>query len=190
MTVLLHPLFRLPLPYRVRQFLLAALAPVAEAEVEQALALAALPAPAAQLFRTMPRPYRRHALNVAGRLYAEGQTDRQLLQAALLHDMGKWHPPSGRRVGLLVRVANTLLRRVSPGRALRRRLAAGPPSPRSWRYPWYLQAAHPRLGARLAHAAGLHPDVVALIAHHEDTAHAPEHLAAKLATLAAADSRE
>ena len=63
------------LPYRVRQFTLAALAPVAPAEVEGALRQAGLPAPAARLFRAMPRPYRRHALNVAARLTAEGVED-------------------------------------------------------------------------------------------------------------------
>src|SRR5689334_7464213 len=100
------------LPYRVRQFALAALAPVAPAEVAAALRQAALPAPAARLFRTMPRAYQRHALNVAARLQEEGAAGPTLLQAALLHDMGKWDPATGARVGVVTRSIATLLGRV------------------------------------------------------------------------------
>ncbi|MDQ2810190.1 MAG: hypothetical protein M3Z04_25200, partial [Chloroflexota bacterium] len=101
------------LPYRVRQFALA-FAPVAAAEVTTAIQAAALPPVAARLFRAMPRPYQRHALNVAARLRQAGQHDPTLLAAALLHDCGKWDAVSGRRVGLLQRIGATLLARLGP----------------------------------------------------------------------------
>ena len=178
------------LPYRARQFGLALLAPVPPAEVTAALAAAALPAPAAALFRGMPRPYQRHALNVAARLRQEGHEDVRLLRAALLHDVGKWDPACGRRVGVFYRVAATLLRRAPPGRALLKRLAAGPPGPRSLRYPWYLQQAHAALGARLAGAAGVDAETVALICAHEAPADLPPPLDALLRALRRADDQE
>lgn len=179
------------LPYRVRQFVLAATAPVAAAEVAAALQQAGLPAPAARLFRAMPRPYQRHALNVAARLVQQGHgADRHLLQAALLHDLGKWDPATGRRVGIFYRVAATLLRRSGAGRGLLRRLAAGPPGPHSRRFPWYLQAAHPALGAGHVAAAGGHPDVVALVRWHEDPDGGPARLRPALRLLAHADDQE
>jgi len=178
------------LPYRVRQFTLAALAPVAPAEVEDALRRAGLPPPAARLFRAMPRPYRRHALNVAARLAAGGAADTHLLQAALLHDLGKWDPATGARVNVVYRSLAALLRLVQPGRWVLAHLAAGPPRARSLRYPWYLQEAHPALGARLAERAGVHPDVVALIRYHQDPADIPPHLRPLLARLQRADDQE
>ncbi|MGI8587874.1 MAG: hypothetical protein ACR2M0_09335 [Chloroflexia bacterium] len=176
-------------PYRVRQFV-RALAPVAPAEVEAALRASSLPDDAARLFRAMPQPYQRHALNVAARLSQEGHTEPLLLSAALLHDIGKWDPASGRSVGLLHRVAATLLRRVGPGRALLERLGSGNPSPRSPRYPWRLQQRHPALGAGLAQRAGVDPDVVALVLHHEDADGLPPHLRGALALLQRADDQE
>jgi hypothetical protein len=178
------------LPYRVRQFVLAATAPVAPAEVTAAIARAGLPEAAARLFRAMPRPYQRHALNVAGRLGREGAPDQVLLQAALLHDMGKWDPASGRHVSVLYRVAATLLCRVPPGRVLLVRLAGGPPGSRSPRYGWYLQQAHPGLGAAMAAGAGVDADVVALIRYHQQPDGVPPHLAAPLRRLIAADDQE
>ncbi|HMA38418.1 MAG TPA: hypothetical protein VKY74_28475 [Chloroflexia bacterium] len=177
-------------PYRVRQFVLALAAPVTPDELADAVRAAGLPAPAAQLFRAMPRPYQRHALNVADRLRREGHTDPHLLQAALLHDLGKWDPASGRRAGVVPRVLATLLGRRPGGRALLARLAAGPPAARSWRYGWHLQQAHPELGARLAERAGVDPAVVALVRYHQDARGGPAHLAALLRRLQHADDQE
>ena len=177
--------------YRARQFFGAALARVDAAERAALLDAAGVPPPLAALFRRMPRPYQWHALNVARRLQMEGQTDPVLLQAALLHDMGKWDPATGGRVGLTHRVLTVLLGRVPPGRRLLRRLSSGPPPARTWRYPWYLQRQHPALGARLAAAHGAPPAVVELIRHHEDPAPplAPPQRA-RLRALQAADERE
>ena len=177
-------------PYRVRQFVLAIFAPVPAAELKAAVHAAALPADAARLVRAMPRAYQRHALNVLRRLHAQGHADPRLLQAALLHDIGKWDPESGARVGLAPRIATTLIGHVRPGRAVLRLLAAGPPDSDSWRYPWYLQAAHPTLGAQMALRAGVHPDVVSLVHWHQDAVGIPDHLRDALGLLQQADARE
>ncbi len=177
------------LPYRVRQFGLT-FAPVAAAEVTAAIRAAALPPTAARLLRAMPRPYQRHALNVAARLQQAGHHDPTLLAAALLHDNGKWDAVSGRRVGLLQRVGATLLARVGLGRRVLTALAAGPPSRRSPRYGWYLQQAHPALGADHAAAAGLPPAVVTLIRIHADRAACSPVLQPALRLLQWADDQE
>ncbi len=177
------------LPYRVRQFGLA-FAPVATAEVTAAIQAAALPPAAARLFRAMPRPYQRHALNVAARLQRAGHRDPVLLAAALLHDSGKWDAVSGRRVGLLQRIGVTLLARLGPGRRVLTLLAAGPPRRHSSRYGWYLQQAHPALGAAAAAAAGLPPPVVMLIRTHADAAACPPALQPTLRLLQWADDQE
>jgi hypothetical protein len=177
--------------YRARQFFGAALARVDAAERAALLDAADLPPALAALFTRSPRPYQWHALNVTRRLRAAGHTDPALLQAALLHDLGKWNPATGRRVTLPYRVLTVLLRRMPPGRRLLRRLGGGPPPARSWRYPWYLQRRHPALGARLAAAGGAAPAVVELIRHHEDPAPplSPAQRA-RLHALQAADERE
>jgi hypothetical protein len=178
------------MPYRVRQFLTANLAAVSPAEIEAALAQAGLPEPAARLFRAMPRPYQRHALNVAARLRREGHSDPILLSAALLHDMGKWDPASGRKVPVVHRSVVALITWCAPGRTLLRRLVAGPPPVRSWRYPWHLQQHHPELSARLAEAAGVDPDVVTLVRYHQQGAGIPARLRPLLTRLQHADDQE
>ncbi len=177
------------LPYRVRQFA-RAFAPVAAGEVTAAIRAAALPPAAARLFRAMPRPYQRHALNVATRLQGAGHSDPVLLAAALLHDSGKWDPASGRRVGLMQRVGATLLKQWGLGRRVSAALTAGPPNRRSLRYGWYLQQAHPALGADLAAAAGLPPPVVTLIRYHANLAACPPALQPTLRLLQWADDQE
>jgi hypothetical protein len=177
--------------YRARQFFGAALARVDAPERAAILAAAQMPPPLAALFQRMPRPYQWHALNVARRLRAAGHDDPVLLQAALLHDMGKWDPATGRRVLLPYRVAAVLLRRAPGGPRLLRRLGAGPPGPRSWRYPWHLQNQHPALGAHVAAAHGAPHEVVALIRHHEQLTPAlPPRQQARLRLLQDADARE
>jgi len=102
----------------------------------------------------------RHALDVYRTLRDGGHDDLALLQAGLLHDVGK----TAGRVPLPYRVANVLLRAVQP--AWLQRLAS--PDPRSWRYPFYVHNQHAARGAAMAQAAGASPTVVALIAAHHD----------------------
>jgi hypothetical protein len=112
---------------------------------EEARARRLLPETAWSLFAAMPTADRRHALDVAGRLLAAGQTDADLLAAAMLHDAAKGH-----RMRLWHRVAGVLLAAVAP-RALAR-LAS--PDERSWRYPFHLYLHHPALSAEAAVRAG------------------------------------
>jgi hypothetical protein len=143
--------------YRVRQFrdhLVARVAPE-----EAAAARAGLPAGGATLFDAMPVADQRHALDVWNRLRTAGQTDPDLLAAALLHDAGK-----GRRVRLWHRVATVLVQAIAPSRLER----LGSPDPRSWRYPFHVQLHHETLSARAALDAGCNPRVAAFIAGTPD----------------------
>jgi hypothetical protein len=121
---------------------------------ERGLVLRALPEPAVALFDAMPVADRRHGLDVAERLIAEGIDDRDALAAALLHDAAK-----GRRMRLWHRVAGVLLEAVAP--SLLVRLAS--PHPRSWRHPFHLYLHHASLSADLALEAGCAPRVAAFI---------------------------
>jgi hypothetical protein len=158
--------------YRVRQFrdhLLARVAPD-----ERAAAHEALPPAAAAVFDGMPIADQRHALDVVARLRAAGQTDPDLVVAALLHYAGK-----GDRVRLWHRVATVLVAAVAPSRLDR----LGSTDPGSWRYGFHVQRHHEQLSADAALAAGCSPRVAALIA---GTADAPD--AQLAAALEAADA--
>jgi hypothetical protein len=138
--------------YRVRQFrdhLVARVGPD-----ERGAAHAELPAAGAALFDSMPVADQRHALDVWARLRAEGQTDPDLLAAALLHDAGK-----GGRVRLWHRVATVLVAAVAPSRLE----DFGSSDPGSWRHPFYLQRHHEALSARAALDAGCGRRVAAFI---------------------------
>lgn len=146
-------------------------------------AVVVLPPPLLELFRRMPAEDRRHALRVLADLRSRGATAAPLLQAGLLHDLGK----AGAGVGLLHRVSRVALRRLAP--PLWRWLSA---SATGWRRPFWVVRHHPERGAAWAQAAGAEDAVVDLIRHHERPA--PEawqgsQLAAWHAELAWADAR-
>ena len=131
-----------------------------------------LPPEAVTLFRAMPRYDRRHALRVVHALQAKGQTEPDLLAAALLHDVGKSgrQPGTGRKAGrvrLWHRVATVLMRAARPGLLER---IGGDSRPGSWRYPFYVQLHHAAIGALLAKQAGCSPRMADLIRRHEDAA--------------------
>jgi hypothetical protein len=109
------------------------------------------------LFSRLAPADQRHAVEVLLRVRASGITDRDVLQAALLHDVGK----AGSGLRLWLRVAAVLLEAWSP-RLLRLLSARGP-----WRRAFRAYREHPRRGARLARLAGSSPRVVALIAAHQ-----------------------
>lgn len=99
-----------------------------------------------------------HAMTVARTLEAQGDTDRRLLQAALLHDTGKAPGVSVAHRTLLV-----LLKYFAP-----ERLRSLTPTTTGWLAPLARGYYHPMLGANLAEEAGSHPDVVTLIRYHQD----------------------
>lgn len=116
------------------------------------------------LFTALPLYEQRHALNVCRTLTGAGfGYDLDLLQASLLHDLGKFDPATGRFIPVWVKVANVVANAVGGGfyRAWRERQSAVESS--HWRYYFWLQAAHERRGAVLAREAGGGPRVAALI---------------------------
>lgn len=119
-----------------------------------ALAHEILPPSAWALFDGMPVADQRHGLDVAGRLLTRGIDDRDVLAAALLHDVAK-----GTRLRVWHRVGGVLLAAVAP-RALNR-LAT--PEPASRGYPWHLFLHHAELSAQVARDAGLTERTAAFI---------------------------
>lgn len=142
--------------YRNRQFWHARAA--RRRTIDPAPARAVLPPALLALFERMSAEDRQHGLDVLGRLRAAGATSPALLQAGLLHDLGK----AEAGVGLPHRVARVLLRRTVP--PLWRWLAG---RPTGWRRPFWAVANHPERGAVWIETEGAAPDVVALVRYHE-----------------------
>jgi len=121
---------------------------------DEAAAHRILPATAWPLFDGMPVADRRHGLDVARRLLAQGIDDRELLAAALLHDAAKGHG-----LPLWHRVGGVVLARIAPG-ALER-LASPDPARRG--HAWWVFLHHAQLSADAARSAGLSERVAAFI---------------------------
>nr|WP_290665720.1 hypothetical protein [Ardenticatena sp.] len=147
---------------------------------DEALAATLLPPPLLALFRRMSAGDQAHAARVCRALQQQGVDDWRLLQAALLHDVGK-----AEGVPLVYRVAYVLLKRFAP-HWLERLTDRTPPVAR-WRRPLVRLAHHPAIGAEMAAQAGAHADVVALIRAHQDGDACPPHLREHLAALQAVD---
>ncbi len=141
--------------YRTRQFIGSLLARVRPDE-RQLIAEQLAPAQVA-LFERMPRRDQRHCLDVFHTLRQAGHNDVSLLQAALLHDVGK----AGQGLNLLYRTFIVLMRYVAPYQF--ERLAA---DGRGWRAPLAAHARHAAVGAELTAQAHGSVDVVWLIRHH------------------------
>ena len=148
--------------YRVWQVRHRLLARVTEADLAPMRSL--LPPTGQTLFGTMACGDQRHCLDVAAALAATGCTDRELLAAALLHDVGKGE----HRVRFVMRPAIVLLKAGAP--KLLQRLA-GPSALAPvgwWRRPFRDAWHHAEWGAILAERAGLSPRIVTLIRTHHD----------------------
>jgi putative nucleotidyltransferase with HDIG domain len=143
--------------YRVRQF---ALALGASINLERTDTLKEyLEAPQLELFYSMSPMDQHHCLAVFRTLREAGEADGALLQAALLHDVGKTRGP----VRIWHRVMAVLANALAP-----RLWEKMDEKPGTWRYPFYVHRQHALLGAELAHEAGCSHEVVWLVAHHED----------------------
>jgi hypothetical protein len=149
--------------HRVGQFWRHASARVSEQEsraAEQVLGPSLWP-----LFAQLPVNDQRHGLDVLKTVRRlEGQPDRLLQQAALLHDAGK----AGARFSVVDRSLTVFLRAASP-RLLEVVLRARPGFAR--RHDLYVD--HARVGAeRLRHAGA--PELAAIVAQHHDREPASE----------------
>ncbi|MBI4771618.1 MAG: HD domain-containing protein [Chloroflexi bacterium] len=138
---------------------------------DHALIARTLPAPLLALFHHMSPGDQAHSLRVLRALQAAGWDRPELLQAALLHDVGKTvAPPTlwGRALVVLARwlAPDTFGNRGLAPAATRRR---GGGSPSGWRRPFVVAEQHPAWGATLAARAGAAPLTVALIRHHQST---------------------
>lgn len=142
--------------YRVHQFFEALRARREPPDISPARDVLAPPLLA--LFEGMPAEDQRHVLTVLSDLQARGETGQPLLEAALLHDLGK----AGAGVGLLHRVARVLLWRSWP--AAWAWLSA---SATGWRRPFWVVANHAERGAVWVESQGGSAELVALVRQHE-----------------------
>jgi hypothetical protein len=168
--------------YRVRQFLWylrrAPLSPAEQAEVRRVL-----PPALAERFARLAPGEQAHALRVLRAVAAGAHpyaARPELLQAALLHDVGQTVAP----LNVFERAWAVLARRWLPAWA--ERWGRGPA--RGWRRAFVAAARHPEWGADLAAQAGAAPLVAALIRRHQAPLAAPRTTEDEmLAVLQAAD---
>lgn len=153
--------------YRTRQFWFALTARPASDDLAQAGHF--LSPQLLQIFLQMQPGEQAHSLAVFRRLLDQGETDRDLLAAALLHDVGK----SRCRLYLWERVFIVLAHRIAPHWAWRRDQSA----PRGPLRSLVVAARHPEWGAQMAQAAGASPCTVELIRRHQDRLQAGEPIA-------------
>lgn len=146
------------LRYRAQQFWDALLAAPASDDLEQARFI--LSPAEALLFARLQPGEQAHALQVYRKLRASGEVARPLLQAALLHDVGKWRCPLWPWERALI----VLVKAFAPG--LVRRWGQG--EPRGWQRAFVVAEQHPRWGSEMAQAAGADPLTARLIARHQD----------------------
>lgn len=124
------------------------------------------------LFRRLQPSEQAHAYLVLERLMEAGQTDPDLMVAALLHDIGKIIAP----LTIWDRALIVLVGRLLPW--LARRWGEG--RPRGLRRPFVVAARHPDWGADLAAEAGASPRIQELIRLHQVPAPADDPLLAAL----------
>jgi len=113
-----------------------------------------------ELFLQMQPGEQAHSLAVFRQLQDQGETDRDLLAAALLHDVGK----SRCQLRLWERVFIVLLRAMLPRHARR----WGRAEPRGWRRALVVAQQHPRWGAQMAQQFGASARTIQLIRRHQD----------------------
>jgi hypothetical protein len=112
------------------------------------------------LFQQMQPSEQAHAYLILKHLETGGQTNPDLLGAALLHDVGKILQP----LSIFDRVMIVLGKRFFPG--VTRRWAGG--TPRGLRRPFVVAAQHAKWGAELLSQAGATSQTVELVRHHHD----------------------
>ena len=114
------------------------------------------------LFNQLQTTEKLHSLNVLDKLMRAGESQTDLLVAALLHDVGKVKSP----LRLWERVWIVLGKVFLPHQV--KAWEAGTPTSRSsWKKPFAIAAQHPIWGAEMATEAGTSPLATALIRRHQ-----------------------
>ncbi|KAA3645445.1 MAG: HDIG domain-containing protein [Chloroflexi bacterium] len=150
--------------YRVRQFwhaLTARPSPEALKHIQYILNSDQL-----ALFARLQASEQAHALNVLSQLEEQGQTNPDLLVAALLHDVGK----ARHRLFIWDRVVVVLGRALFPQKVD----IWGESPPEGWRRPYVIAAQHPAWGAEMAAEAGTSDIAVEIIRRHQDKIGVPK----------------
>ncbi len=112
------------------------------------------------LFTKMPTPDQNHSMKVFNTVLDTGESDEDLIKAALLHDIGKGLHRLRRRE----RVFAVFVGGFSPELAL----TWGKGEPVGFKRPLVIIHQHPDWGAELAAGAGCSEDLVWLIQNHEN----------------------
>jgi hypothetical protein len=144
------------LAYRSRQFWNALLSP--RKRIPSESLLPHLSPAQLMLFRRMQPSEQAHAYQLFKHLETSGQTNPDLLAAALLHDVGKSLSPLSILDRIMIVLGKRLFRRAA------QRWAAGPA--RGLHRPFFVAEQHAGWSADLASQAGSKPLTVELIRHH------------------------
>jgi len=143
--------------YRTRQFFKALFAYPDESLLSEAQAL--LSPQLYRSFQRLPRADQCHSLSVYALLKSQGERNEDLLQAALLHDVGKSLHPLSVFERVLVVLFDPLLKDL-PARWLEGQ-------PRGPRRAFIVAAQHPEWGAAIVAASGGSQTLVRLVRHHQ-----------------------
>lgn len=135
------------------------------------------------LFRSMKPADQAHSLRVLRALQAQGESNPNLLAAALLHDVGKSRYPLRVWERALIVLGQTFL----PAHAER----WGRAEAKGWRRPFVIAAQHPDWGAAMVAEVGAADELIRLIAAHQDEPNSAVNgdFSRRLRLLQAADNR-
>ena len=147
--------------YRISQFwsVLRSSAP-AEHELDQAKSV--LTESQMELFLQLQPSEQRHGLRMLQALRNQGETQLDLLAAALLHDIGKVIQP----LQLWERVLIVIARKLIPDKVT----TWGGGEPKGWKRPFVISRKHPEWGAELVSKIGGSTLLLNLIRNHENEA--------------------